>query len=181
MKTILLVLGPNGVGKSTTAKNILEKLRNTALVDSDWCRAMNPYDMGTAINNLYSLIKNYLLCSEIETIIFPYGFHGDRKKRYDIVMDNLRSDKIDFTEFTVILTCSFEKNIARLQNDIRDNKRINRGMENTFHFYDEYDFPKIDTTNLTAEQTADEIISLFRKMENQTGKPEQRKERDADC
>lgn len=34
-------------------------------------------------------------------------------------------------------------------------------MKNTFHFYDEYDFPKIDTTNLTVDQAADEIIKLF--------------------
>lgn len=102
MKTILLLLGPNGIGKSTTAKCILNKLPNAALVDSEWCRAMNPYDMDTATNNLYALIKNYLLCSEIETIIVPYGFHGDRKKRYDTVMDKLRGEEIDFSEFTVI-------------------------------------------------------------------------------
>lgn len=102
MKTILLILGPNGIGKSTTAKCILNKLPNAALVDREWCRAMNPYDMDTATNNLYALIKNYLLCSEIETIIVPYGFHGDRKKRYDTVMDKLRGEEIDFSEFTVI-------------------------------------------------------------------------------
>ena len=170
MKTILLLLGPNGIGKSTTAKCILDKLPNAALVDSEWCRAMNPYDMDTVVNNLYALMKNYLLCPEIEVIVFPYGFHGDRKQRYDIVIDKLRGDKMDFSEFTVILTCSYEENIARLQNDMRDMERINRGMKNTFHFYDEYNFPKIDTTNLTVTQTADEIIKLFINKEKPTSK-----------
>lgn len=61
----------------------LDTLPNTALVDSEWCRAMNPYNMDTVVNNLYALIKNYLLCPEIEVIVFPYGFHGDRKHRYE--------------------------------------------------------------------------------------------------
>jgi adenylate kinase family enzyme len=59
MKTILLLLGPNGIGKSTTAKHILEKHPNTALVDSDWCRAMNPYNIDAVTNNIYSIISNY--------------------------------------------------------------------------------------------------------------------------
>ena len=43
MKTLLTILGPNGVGKSTTAEEIINKYANTAYVDSDWCRVMNPF------------------------------------------------------------------------------------------------------------------------------------------
>lgn len=162
MKTILLLLGPNGIGKSTTAKHILEKQPNTALVDSDWCRAMNPYNIDTVTNNIYSLISNYLHCPKIKTVIFPYGFHGDRKKRYDAVINKLIEDGLDFTVFPVILMCSLEENISRAQNDMRDNERIQRGIENTFHFYDKYDYPKIDTTDINAEQVAERIISLLK-------------------
>lgn len=166
MKTILLLLGPNGVGKSTTAKHIVEKLPNTALVDSDWCRAMNPYDMDTVINNIYSLMSNYLHCTAVKTLILPYGFHGDRKKRYDAVINKLHEDGIDFTVFPVILMCSPEENISRAQNDMRDKERVQRGIENTFHFYDEYDCPKIDTTDINAQQAAERVISLLGERKN---------------
>ncbi len=163
MKTILLILGPNGVGKSTTAKIILEKMPHTALVDSDWCRAMNPYNMDTVILNTYGLIKNYLNCIKINTVIFHYGFHGDRKKRFDTVMAKLREDGIIFVISTVILTCSLDENITRAQKDSRNDERIKRGIENTFHYYDGYDYPKIDTMNLTAPQVAEKIIDLYNK------------------
>lgn len=165
MKTILLILGPNGIGKSTTAQSVLDRLPNAALVDSDWCRAMNPYDMNTVINNMYAMIKNYFDNQEINTIILPYGFHGDRKQRFDVVIDKLRRAEIDFKIFAVILLCSFDEMIDRSQKDMRDNERIKRGVKNTFHFYDEYEYPKIDTTDLTAEQTADKIITLFTERE----------------
>jgi hypothetical protein len=45
---------------------------------------------------------------------------------------------------------------------MRDNERIQRGIENTFHFYDKYDYPKIDTTDINAEQVAERIISLLK-------------------
>lgn len=162
MKTILLILGANGVGKSTTARSILDRLLNSALVDSDWCRAMNPYDMDTVINNMYGLIKNYFDNEQIKTVILPYGFHGDRKKRYDIVMSKLQTYGMNFTVYPVILTCSYDEIIYRSQKDMRDEERIKRGMKNTFHFYDEYDYPKIDTTTLTVEQAAEKIIALFK-------------------
>lgn len=160
-KTLLLLLGPNGVGKSTTAQVLLNIQPHTALVDSDWCRAMNPYNMDTVIENIYALMRNYILCTDVETIIFPYGFHGDRKHRFETVIDKLQKNGIDFEIFTVVLTCSLGENIRRAKNDLRDDERIQRGVKNTYHFYDEFHCPKIDTTNLTAAQTAENIMSLL--------------------
>jgi len=162
VKTILLILGPNGVGKSTTAMMMLTKLTNSAIVDGDWCRAMNPYNIDTVVRNIYALIKNYLLCDDIETVIYPYGFHGDRKARYDMIIDMLSKDKIDFSVFPVILTCSLEENIARCKTDERDTGRIVRGIKNTHHFYSKYNYPAIDSTTMTVEQTAEKILAVYR-------------------
>ena len=43
MKQLIVIIGPNGVGKTTTAKKIVEQYENVAYVDSDWCRVMNPF------------------------------------------------------------------------------------------------------------------------------------------
>lgn len=43
MKRLVVIVGPNAVGKTTTAKCLVKKLPKTAYVDSDWCRFMNPF------------------------------------------------------------------------------------------------------------------------------------------
>ncbi len=43
MKKVILILGSNGVGKSTTAKVLLSKLSKAAYIDGDACRAINPF------------------------------------------------------------------------------------------------------------------------------------------
>ena len=70
MKKLILIVGPNGVGKTTTAKILLQKLSKCAYVDADWCRAINPFPFTDATKyavtrNIYSLFKNYLLCEDI--------------------------------------------------------------------------------------------------------------------
>ena len=43
MKKLIVILGPNGVGKTTAAKAFLDKYTKCAYVDADWCRAINPF------------------------------------------------------------------------------------------------------------------------------------------
>ena len=43
MKHILTIVGANGVGKSTVGKLIVQKIENSALIDAEWCRFMNPF------------------------------------------------------------------------------------------------------------------------------------------
>ena len=66
MKKLILIIGPNGVGKTTTAKILLQKLSKCAYVDADWCRAINPFPFTDATKyavnrNIYSLFKKFRL------------------------------------------------------------------------------------------------------------------------
>lgn len=49
MKNLLFLCGPNGIGKTTIAKEIVRQLPNTAYIDSEPCRFI--YD-GTIKNRL---------------------------------------------------------------------------------------------------------------------------------
>ena len=42
-KKLIVIIGPNGVGKSTTAKSFMFYYSKSAFADSDWCRAINPF------------------------------------------------------------------------------------------------------------------------------------------
>lgn len=166
MKKIILVLGANAVGKSTVSEILLQKLTKCAFIDADWCRAINPFPFTDATkiavaNNIYSLFKNYLLCEDIEFIIFPYGFHGERKQILEQVLNRLRQDDIAFELCPIILKCDREENIKRAKKNGREKERIERGMKNTYTFYDTYTYPRIDTTYMSPEAVAEKIMDIL--------------------
>ena len=167
MKQLIVIVGPNAVGKSTTARKLVEMHPQTAYIDSDWCRAMNPFFLTeatkrTVLENIYCLLRNYLVCEDINNVVFTYGWHGERKEIYDDVIEKLRNNGLAFNENIIILKCSECENIARARRDGRDEERVKRGMEKTFSFYDKYDYPCIDTTYLTPTQVAEKITAFLK-------------------
>lgn len=163
---LITIVGANGVGKTTTSKSLLLMCSHSAYVDAEWCRAINPFQFTeatkkTVTNNIFCLIRNYLLCDDIETVIFPYGFHGERKAIYDEVMNRLRNEGIIFDEYIVALKCEYDENKRRSISDNRDHERVERGMKNTFNFYDGFGYPTIDTTFLSPDQVAKKIMEMF--------------------
>lgn len=166
MKRLIVIVGPNAVGKTTTATWLVEKYSKIAYVDSDWCRVMNPFPFTeitkhTIAENMYALLHNYLLCEEVDTVVFTYSWHGQRKEIYDNIIARLRKEEINFEELIIILKCSKEENVRRAISDDRDDERIERGMRNTFNFYDAYSYPCIDTTDLLPVEVAEKIMELI--------------------
>lgn len=80
---------------------------------------------------------------------------------YDNLISQLKSEEIEFEEKIVVLKCSEEENINRAKKDGRDRTRIERGMKNTFSFYDVYGYPSIDSTEMKANEVAERIIELI--------------------
>lgn len=166
MKKLIVILGSNGVGKSTTAKVFLQKYTKCAYVDADWCRAINPFILTSwtkkaVIENIYCIFKNYLLCEDIDKIIFPYAFHGERKEIFDTAICKLKEDGIEFELFYIVLKCSMQENRKRCERDKREVERIERGIKNTFHFYDNFQCPSIVTTELSPEEVAEQIADII--------------------
>lgn len=165
MTRLIVLVGPNAVGKSTTAMKIREQYQECAVVDSDWCRVMNPFTLTditkkTVMENMYCLLRNYLLCEEISTVIFTYSWHGGRKELYDSIIEQLQNDGIEFQEIVVVLKCSESENRMRGLSDNRDEERVERGIKSTFSFYDEFEFPCIDTTGMSIIDVAERVWKL---------------------
>ena len=165
-KQLIVIIGPNAVGKTTTAKKLIELYSHSAYVDSDWCRAMNAFKLTDVTklvveNNIYCLLLNYLSCEEINKVVFTYSWHGRRKEVYDNVMKKLRSFGIEFQEKIIILKCDEAENRKRAIADGRNKERIDRGMKNTFSFYDEFDYPCINTTHMTPTEVTEKIVTLL--------------------
>jgi thymidylate kinase len=164
-KKLIFICGPNGVGKSSTGRELINYIENSAFVDSDLCALRNPFinpegiDIGRQF--MQFMLTKYMESSLYESIVWSYGFHGHRKANFVEIMTQLRQLKIEFDFVPIILTCDLDENVKRMKCDNRDEARIDRAITNTRIIYQEYPFPSINTTKLTLPETVNEIKRLI--------------------
>ncbi len=166
LKKIIFVCGASGIGKSTTCAALYKQLDNSALVDSDYCRMIHPFEFSDELkevvtNNMFTMLRNYINCSSINNIIFLYGFHGPRKQIFDNIIDQLSEAGLTYTFVPIILECELEENIRRARNDGRHEQRIQYGIEASRNIYHQYDYPRIDITHLTVDEAVKKMIELI--------------------
>ena len=161
MKNLLFLCGPNGIGKTTISKEIVRLLSNTAYVDSDPCRLMNPFILSnetipTIAKNISDLITNYMNCPVIHNVVFSYGFHGRRKEVFDLAMNNL--SKIKYSFIPLLLWCGEDENIKRMNTDNRSIDRIERTLNESRKAFNDITYPKIDISDFSVSEAAQNII-----------------------
>ena len=79
MKTLYMIGGTMGVGKTTVCQKLKQDLPNSVFLDGDWCWDANPFQVTDetktmVMNNIY-LLNNFLKCSAYENIIFCWVMH----------------------------------------------------------------------------------------------------------
>jgi cytidylate kinase len=161
---LIVLLGPNGVGKSSVSQALFERLTPSARVESEWCRMTHPFAwseeiVALTIHNLSHLLRGYLTCPTLEDVILSYGLHGPRRRIWEAVLGNLAD--LAFAYRPIILTCDEEEHVARLVRDGRDAERIRRALA-TRPLYDDLPYPRIDTTGLTVDEVAGRVLALMR-------------------
>jgi len=164
MKKLLFICGPNGVGKTTVCRHIVEHTPNTAYVDSDACRLINPFVLDDVTipviaKNISDMIRNYLQCDYVDTVLFSYGFHGRRKEVFDQILASLCD--LEYRFCPVLLRCEEDENIRRMLQDGRDAARIRRGIEQSRKAFADVDYQTLDVTHLNVADTAEEILKMF--------------------
>ena len=156
-----------GVGKSATCRAMKNKITRSVYLDGDSCWDMNPFCVNEntckmVIENICFLLNNFLRCPDIDTVIFGWVMH-----RQDIINDILFRVKSGCEVYLYSLVCSEEILIKRIQSDIEKGLRKNDGIIERavlrLPMYDELDTVKIDTTYMTADETADYLISVSAK------------------
>jgi len=163
MKKLIFICGASGIGKSTICRALNRTMQQSAFVDSDYCRMINPFEFSDEIkkvveNNMTALLTNYFNCQAVNNVIFHYGFHGPRKQIFDNIITNLLRAGISYQFIPIIFECDIEENIRRARKDGRDEARIKYGIEASRDIYNQYNYPRLDITHLSVDEAVNRLM-----------------------
>ena len=155
MKTLYLIGGTMGVGKTTVSQQLKKDLANSVFLDGDWCWDADPFQVTDetkemVMDNICYLLNNFLHCSAYENVIFCWVMHEQS------IVDEIVS-KLD----TLIVD---EANLRkRLLSDIANKIRTGEIMDKSIariQMYQVLDTVKIDTSNKSVCEITEEIAAL---------------------
>lgn len=164
MKTLYLIGGTMGVGKTTVCRELKNQLPRSVFLDGDWCWDMNPFVVteetkAMVLDNITALLKNFLRCSAYDHVIFCWVMHQQA------ILDQILS-RLDLTGVTVVpvsLVCSREVLLQRLNQDVSAGLRqpdILLRSPQRLPLYDALDAHKIDTSCATVPEIVQAILRL---------------------
>ena len=164
MKTIYIIGGTMGVGKTTVCQAMKEKLDNSVFLDGDWCWDSHPFQVTDetkkmVIHNICFLLNQFIHCSAYQNIIFCWVLH--EQSIIDTILESL--DKTDCTLKVISLICDEAELEARLMKDITAGIREKNVLERSISRMENYiklNTVRLDTSNKKPINIADEIIAL---------------------
>ena len=164
MKTLYLIGGAMGVGKTTACQALKTRLPACAFLDGDWCWDMHPFTItdetkALVMGNITYHLNAFLHCSAFENVVFCWVM-----PEQSIIDDILsRLDLVDVRVIPVSLMCTEEALTCRLEGDIRQGKRqpdvLPRSLAR-LPMYEALDTMHLDVSALTPEETARAIEAL---------------------
>lgn len=164
MKTIYLIGGTMGVGKTTICQELKKTLTNSVFLDGDWCWDAHPFQVTDETKNMVQenicfLLNQFIHCSVYENIIFGWVMH--EQNIIDSIMERL--DKTDCEVKLISLVCSPSTLRKRLEKDIRDGIRTSDIVERSMiriPLYDKLDTIKVNTDGKSVVNIVEQIVTL---------------------
>ena len=164
MKTLYMIGGPMGVGKTTAGQALKRKTPSSVFLDGDWCWDMHPFCVTeetrrVVMDNICCLLDNFIGSPAFDTVIFTWVMH--QQGIIDEILRRIHTENCRVVPASLV--CTADELRARLQKDVAAGLRqpdvIGRSLS-YLSLYDELDTVKIDVTRLTAEETAEGLLAL---------------------
>ena len=162
MKTLYLISGTMGVGKTAVSQQLKKDLPNSVFLDGDWCWDANPFQVteetkAMVTDNICFLLNNFLHCSAYENIIFCWVMH--EQFIIDSIVERLNTENCNVKCISLMTDEATLR--KRLEADVNAGIRTEDVIERSvarISKYQHLETIKIDTVNKTIQQVADEII-----------------------
>ena len=161
MKTVYLIGGTMGVGKTTLGQYLKRQLPKAVYLDGDWCWDANPFIVNDVtktmvMENICFLLNNFIKSNSYENIIFTWVMHEQ-----SIIDDIVCRLDLDDCELQLIsLVCDKQTLTQHIMKDVQNNTRDIEVLERSLarlDLYQKLNTIKIDVSNKTLEEIADKL------------------------
>lgn len=164
MKTLYLLGGPMGVGKTTVGQRLKSRLDRSVFLDGDWCWDAHPFQVtgetkAMVMDNICHLLSNFLHCNAYENVIFCWVM--DQQEILEELLGRLDTKSCEVKSLS--LTCDRKALVRRLKGDIKSGKRTPDVLERSLErlpLYERLDTCLVDTTGLSVDQVVDRILEV---------------------
>lgn len=164
MKTLYLIGGTMGVGKTTVSQQLKKTLNNSVFLDGDWCWDASPFQVteetkAMVVHNICYLLNNFLHCSVYENVIFCWVMH--EQSIIDCILEKLDLENCKVIKISLMADESNlrDKLTADVENGLRTADAVDRSIAR-ISMYHALDTIKIDTSNKTVQVIVDEIRKM---------------------
>ena len=173
MKTLYLIGGPMGVGKTTVCQILKRELPDCVFLDGDWCWDADPFRVteetkAMVMRNICAVLNNFLACSAYRNVVFCWVLH--EQAILDEILAHMETNGVRV--LCVSLLCPAQELVRRLQGDIdaglRTEDVIDRSLAR-LPLYEALHTVKIDTAGKDAAKTAAEIMRAAAEQEDEHG------------
>ena len=164
MKSLYIIGGTMGVGKTAVSQQLKLDLPNSVFLDGDWCWDASPFQVidetkAMVTDNICYLLNNFLHCSAYDNVIFCWVMH--QQSVIDAIIEKLDIENCAVKCISLIADeINLRKRITEdVKIGIRSEDVIERSIER-IALYQLLNTIKIDTNGKTVAMIADEIKQL---------------------
>lgn len=163
-KTLYLVGGPMGVGKTATCRELNRLLPRSVLLDGDWCWCADPFQVtpetkAMVLDNICHLLTSFLRCSAYDNVILCWVLH--EQGIADAILGRLPLEACGAEVRHVSLVADEATLRSRVERDVRAGLRDAGAAERSLAYlplYERLSSALVDTTGLTP-RTAAELVA----------------------
>ena len=164
MKTLYLIGGTMGVGKTAVSQQLKCDLPNSVFLDGDWCWDASPFQVTEetkkmVMENICYLLNQFLHCSAYDNVIFCWVMH--QQSIIDSILAKLDTADCDVKCVSLLAdeTTLRERLTADVERGIRMPDVIDRSVER-IPLYRDLRTIKVDTNHKTVPMVALELAQL---------------------
>lgn len=162
MKTLYLIGGTMGVGKTAISQQLKKDLPNSVFLDGDWCWNADPFQVTEetkemVMQNICCLRNNFLHCTAYENVIFCWVMH--KQSIIDRITAALDTSRCRLVKISLLADepTLRQRLAADIAQGIRNVDVIDRSVAR-IDLYQALDTIKVDTRNKTVQEIAQEIM-----------------------